>query len=202
MYCKRFIQATLAAVSVAAMTTTSVLAADLSGTPRYGSIKDEPTYARAFSWTGVYVGGHVGGAWLDVDQTRNSLVSHYYNDNQVYGLSPSGLLGGGHIGANYQTDSFVFGVELSYSGGEVDDAIRAAGPFALNNYNTELNDLFTATGRLGFAADRWLVYVKGGYATAEIATESNESPAFAHFGSSSKRHDTMGGSRASEPNMR
>ena len=33
---------------------------------------------------------------------------------------------------------------------------------------SEINDLFLATVRLGYAADRWLAYVKGGYANAEV----------------------------------
>ena len=33
--------------------------------------------------------------------------------------------------------------------------------------SVELRDIFTLTGRLGYADDRWLAYAKGGWANAE-----------------------------------
>ncbi len=36
------------------------------------------------------------------------------------------------------------------------------------------NSLLLATGRLGYASDKWLVYVKGGYAGAQVSVRSDD----------------------------
>ena len=38
--------------------------------------------------------------------------------------------------------------------------------------STDINQILTVTARLGYAWDRWLAYLKGGYAGAEIETSS------------------------------
>ena len=166
-----------------------VQAADLGG-----SIKDVP-YDAPFSWTGFYLGGHLGGAWSEIDKTQVSGSTHYYFPGQSVGLSDEGLFGGFHLGGQFQTGNFVFGAEVSWSDGDLSDTVRAQGPFALNSYEADISDVFTATARLGYAVDRWLGYVKGGYATADIDTSATEVPAFNHTGTSSERHDgwTVGG---------
>ena len=35
--------------------------------------------------------------------------------------------------------------------------------------SVELRDIFTLTGRLGYADDRWLAYAKGGWANAKVS---------------------------------
>ncbi len=61
--------------------------------------------APAFSWTGFYVGGHVGYGW----------ASSRYNDfTAAFGpasINANGFLGGVQAGYNWQMNNFVFGVE-------------------------------------------------------------------------------------------
>ena len=57
----------LAAAALIAVTSGSAWAADLG--PRYTKA---PAFAPAFSWTGLYVGGHVGGGWSDGDATATA----------------------------------------------------------------------------------------------------------------------------------
>src|SRR5262249_5718384 len=68
-----------------------------------------------FSWTGFYVGGHIGGGWYDqtwcrvgggVDGCAVRVPGANYAD-----FDPSGFLGGGQIGFNMQSGMFVFGIE-------------------------------------------------------------------------------------------
>src|SRR5712691_4099505 len=74
-----------------------------------------PAYvAPAWSWTGCYIGGNVGGAW-----GRSNVTAAFVNTAGGFpvtnanisavnaldspGLSPKGFTGGGQIGCNYQT---------------------------------------------------------------------------------------------------
>jgi hypothetical protein len=73
------------------------LAADL-GKPVYKA----PPLAPVFSWTGFYVGGHVGGAWNNKDwffPGPGTSTSH----------NASSFMGGAQGGYNYQVGSWVFG---------------------------------------------------------------------------------------------
>ena len=73
-------------------------AADINRGDR-GSYKDGPSdYAPYITWTGLYVGAHVGAAWAD--------------NEDVEILDDSALLAGGHLGYNWQGPSnVVIGVE-------------------------------------------------------------------------------------------
>ena len=116
-----------------------------------------------FSWTGFYIGGHVGYGWGT--SSSNALTPGAFDGAAGgYEMDPSGWLGGATIGYNWQTDSFVFGLEadLGYLGAE-DGKSNAVG-FA----NTEYGGYGTLTGRMGYTEDRWLLYAKGGFAFADI----------------------------------
>jgi len=119
-----------------------------------------------FSWTGFYIGAHLGYGWGSTSVEGSS--GAFSGPVSGFDLDPSGWIGGGTIGYNWQTDSFVFGVEgdLGYIGAE-DSAGNAFG-FA----NTEYGGYGTLTGRIGYSENRWLFYAKGGLALAEIDTEA------------------------------
>jgi outer membrane immunogenic protein len=128
-------------------------AADLRG-PVY---KAPPllTPVPVFSWTGVYVGGHVGYGW-----------SHFSGSDPtgVASADADGWLGGLTMGFNYQINSFVIGVEGDYSWADVKKT--TSDPLGLGGGEATLkNDYFaTAAVRLGYAVDRLLIYGKGGAA--------------------------------------
>jgi outer membrane immunogenic protein len=119
--------------------------------------KAPPPAVALYSWTGFYIGAHLGGGWGDKDWV-------------AVGVSPlgshdiSGFLGGGQVGFNFQMGAWVFGAEGDFSwanleGNHVDTVF-------FGNNITEVDWLGTVTGRLGYAWDRTLVYVKGGGAWA------------------------------------
>jgi outer membrane immunogenic protein len=125
-----------------------------------------------FTWTGVYVGGFVGGASGSEDPTDlneyafqglASIPRSGVFHNWAYKLKPS-VIAGGTLGYNYQVGRFVFGVE-----GEA-GFIRLTGSAADPNSpgldvvsSAKLGDWYAiGAGRLGYAFDRWLVYAKGG----------------------------------------
>lgn len=131
-----------------------------------------PSAVTAAQWGGVYIGGQLGGAWSHTDW-------HYDNHNWFNTIGPtlvgtnfdldaSGVLGGGQAGFNYQSGAWVFGVEGSAAGADLDASRRS--PFfpASDTYSTKISWLTTVTGRVGYAQDRWLAYAKAGWAGADI----------------------------------
>jgi outer membrane immunogenic protein len=119
-------------------------------------------------WSGLYIGGHLGGAWA---QTRASDPLGISGPAGVFnGRTGSSFIGGPQIGANWQTGAYVFGIQGDVSFGNMDGAIPSP------NIGTEalsfnVRSVTTVTGRLGYAWDTWLFYVKGGGAWARTRYE-------------------------------
>lgn len=96
-----------------------------------------------FSWTGVYIGGHVGGSFgqddlnFHDDSVDQDLIFHSGDDN-------GGFLGGAHGGFNWQSGNVVFGIEGDGS------------------FGSGIDYLASVRGRLGLASGKWLIYVTGG----------------------------------------
>lgn len=115
-----------------------------------------------FSWTGFYIGGHVGGAWANVDWTHTNtggIVETFSQDD-------SSWTGGVHGGGMYQWGNIVFGIEGTYSWFDLSATNPAL--LSVNRSNSfESKNMATVVGRLGWAWDRWLVYGQGGWATAK-----------------------------------
>lgn len=133
--------------------------------------------ASAGSWTGVYIGGHVGGAWGDVDTTNITNGTLYWplNPGNSATLSPDGVLGGAQLGYNFEASGWLFGVELSASGMDLDETA-----FLLpdDNYTVETEWLAIAAARIGWIWNQTTVfYVKGGYAAADIQTSESDTVA-------------------------
>ncbi|HVY58959.1 MAG TPA: outer membrane protein [Xanthobacteraceae bacterium] len=145
--------ATLALVAAAG----SASAADLAR-PVY---KAPPPMAPVFSWNGFYIGGHIGGAFEREDATDVITGATASTD-------PSGFIGGGQLGFNYQfAPNWVLGLEGDISGTSVDgtadfDPLVFGAPATIKD---DVNFYATLTGRLGFTVQpNWLLYVKGGAA--------------------------------------
>ena len=103
----------------------------------------------AYSWAGPYLGGNLGYEWGSV--TNN-------------GTQPSGITGGVQGGYNFQSGSWVFGVEgdLELSG--------ASDTFAAWKFS---NPWFgTVRGRVGYAFNNILFYGTGGLAFGELRAQT------------------------------
>jgi len=115
-------------------------------------------------WAGFYIGGHCGGAW-------GRTVAHTIDDEDVFDstLKPSGWLCGGQAGYNWQSGGFVLGAEgdLGYLGLKKTDILPSDDENTVSRL-VKYGWYGTATGRLGYAWDQWLLYLKGGYAVARI----------------------------------
>ena len=157
-------------------TTFSAAAALLIATTVAGSTTDLPMKAApllspapVWSWSGFYVGAHVGAGWGTTETTLTSVTA-----SAPLAVSPlvvplnvsfaqnsrSGFLGGGQAGYNWQNGWVVFGVQGDIAGTD----IKGTTPCVVVLSRTTKSDwLATVTGRIGgVIADRGLLYVKGG----------------------------------------
>ncbi|HEY4140068.1 MAG TPA: outer membrane protein [Pseudolabrys sp.] len=111
-------------------------------------------YLAVYNWTGFYVGANIGYGW-GRDTAGGSSTSL------------NGVIGGGQIGYNWQMNNLVLGLETDFQGsGQRADATGGGATL------TERVRYFgTVRGRLGYAWDRTLVYVTGGYAYTNVGAD-------------------------------
>jgi outer membrane immunogenic protein len=115
-----------------------------------------------FSWTGCYIGGHLGGGWGEKTVSVPTLAPGV----SVTG-DTSGFLGGGQVGCNFQFGSnWVIGIEGDGSGSDIRGDITQTVLGITGTAHAQTDWIASATGRLGWAWDRWLLYAKGGAAWA------------------------------------
>jgi outer membrane immunogenic protein len=121
-----------------------------------------------FTWTGVYVGGQVGYEW---GRSSSSIFPTGTGPGAGVGLggfNSSGVVGGAHIGYNYQINQFVVGVEGDVNGSSYRGNNSFAAFGALGNQTTRNDIDGSVRGRVGWAWDRALIYATGGAAFAPI----------------------------------
>lgn len=125
-----------------------------------------PAAVVASNWTGIYVGAHAGGAWSHTDWTFNG-----GGGDELFRQHASSWIAGGQVGYLYQLGNIVVGIEASFSGTDLDETTIST--LVPNRSRTsKISDLWTVTGRLGYAWDRWLAYIKGGYANGTVQFDS------------------------------
>jgi outer membrane immunogenic protein len=119
-----------------------------------------PAAIVAHTWSGCFVGGHAGGLWSRTTWTNATVP---FVGEPISSNDPSGVVLGGQVGCDYQTGSFVFGIQgdgaWTDASGTGNDLV-----FAGARDRTESNWIASITGRVGHAFDRLLVYVRGGAA--------------------------------------
>ena len=143
----------LASVAIVALVGGSASAADLAR-PRPVYVPP-PVVVRVFTWTGCYVGGNGGGIWAENDWS-DSFLGDFGTNN-----SASGALGGLQAGCNYQVGGWVFGIQGDYDWTNIDNN-NAIPLFPAVSDETRIKSLASVTGRVGYAWDRFLGYVKAG----------------------------------------
>jgi outer membrane immunogenic protein len=119
--------------------------------------KDGPVVSYP-SWTGYYIGAHIGGAWSTIDFTDVTSVPNVPFNNDA-----SGIFGGGQIGYAYQLGNLVIGPEVDIGGiGLSRSTTEVGGLGAVSSVSSGF--YFDITGRLGYTWGPALLYIKGGYA--------------------------------------
>ncbi len=177
-------------LGLAGLTILPAAAADM---PVRMPVKAPVAAPEVWNWTGFYIGGNAGGiinnSSYELDPTGCFLTGCGVggiaaNANRTFSnkLNKAAFTGGGQIGYNWQTGSFVWGLEtdFNYSGINESDTLTnvLTGPLVGGVANTTVTqrlDWFgTFRGRLGFTpAPPWLLYVTGGLAYGHINSGTN-----------------------------
>jgi outer membrane immunogenic protein len=135
--------------------------------------------APAISWTGFYIGGDVGYGW---GRSTGVLNDGFFNTAPVpYSADPTGVIGGGFAGYNYQINQLVVGVEADWQDANLSGSGSGTCCGGLSyTMNTKVPNYGSVRGRLGFVQGRWLVFATGGWAWGDAQT-SYASTGFAPF---------------------
>jgi outer membrane immunogenic protein len=142
------------------------LAADLSPPPMAPLPRAPAMYvpvAPVYNWSGFYIGGNLGAGWNSGRSVSDTFGSTFTGSGQT-----TKFLGGGQVGVNYGFGGgVVIGAEATFdwlpnttNTWTATGAGAATGSTASATFTNRL--VTTATGKLGYAWDRLLVYGKGG----------------------------------------
>ena len=123
-----------------------------------------PTVAPVYNWGGIYFGPN-GGYGIGSSEWSNTVpTATGATSTGSFGLN--GFLVGSTVGANFQTDALVFGIEGDFDASWLDGT--NTGTFCVVQCETKNTWLGTARGRIGYASDRVLFYGTGGAAFGNI----------------------------------
>jgi outer membrane immunogenic protein len=162
---KQMLGAGLAACALLAAT--SAMAADMA-LPVVAPIA-------VYDWSGIYVGGVLGGAWAtnDVSDPGLGIFGTGLGVPVIQTTNSSGFIGGVEGGSNYQFGKLVVGWEGDITWGRLKGTSAtsftgpAIAPAALSRTMTvDTNWIATTTSRVGIAHNNWLLYGKAGVAWA------------------------------------
>jgi outer membrane immunogenic protein len=176
---KKFV---LGTVALAAMLAGPAMAADMP--------LKAPAPAPLWSWSGIYMGANVGYGWGHSSWCTDGTVGVAAGPVFVGGPlgcsglaldsvdhRPTGWLYGGQVGARVQWGGWVLGVEAMLDGTSINKtdpsvcSVTGCGALGLlpgRIRETKFQRLYSATGSLGWAWDRLMIYAKGGWAGTEV----------------------------------
>ena len=175
--------------------------ADLSRRSVFKAPLKAPAFAApAFSWTGFYVGGNAGYGSGRLDSAYDLSIGGLVSTRIVSDTTtPSGFIGGGQLGYNYQMGSVVLGAEADWQYSAQRETTTNVCPPVTCGLASITGITLSAThrvpwwstvrARVGYAFDRWLVYGTGGLAYGKIESDLTASTALgsATFNTSSTR---------------
>lgn len=137
----------LVILTLAGSISAAVAADVLPPAPAAPPVYSPPPVTPAYNWSGFYVGLMGGYGW-----------------STSQGVDFKGGFAGGTVGANAQFQNIVVGVETEGAWSNIGQS--TTGFFGLLTATDRIQAFGSVTGRLGVAADSFLIYGKGGYAFA------------------------------------
>ena len=137
----------LGIVGLAALLAAPAMAADLAARPAVKAVAPPPV----FSWTGCYLGLHVGGG---------KQSSNYFSEGGTFG--GVGAVGGAQTGCNLQWRQFVIGVEGEYWASGLRDPNFFQNQFGSEEFSSRNRWDAAISVRSGLAFERAFIYGKLG----------------------------------------
>jgi outer membrane immunogenic protein len=136
---------------------------------RYTPYDPAPPAFLVFNWSGFYIGANVGWGYTSAESAESTpLAGSITPNSENYDQTASSVTGGAQIGWQRQWNTWVFGIEGAYTALSFDT--NAVSPLIPGlTRSVEVNNIFTLTGRVGYAYEQWLAYAKGGWASADIS---------------------------------
>lgn len=130
-----------------------------------------PQLSKIYDWTGFYVGGHVGYGGGSLGPNTNPLP---LQGAILFPHSLTGVNGGYQLGYIRQLGRhLVVGVEADATfPAPTDQLTLDRGP--LPPFNSTVDYIGTVRGRVGYAFDRWMPYLTGGFAWAHNHVDIND----------------------------
>jgi outer membrane immunogenic protein len=120
-----------------------------------------PAAAAEWNWTGCYVGGQAGGLWATEDWI-NQTPGGDFNGESLGGHDLSSGVGGMQTGCDFQfPGGLVIGIQADYAWADAEGSHDSTREFGVD-YGSGVNSLASVTGRIGYARDRFLGYIKSG----------------------------------------
>ena len=149
----------------------------------------------SFAWSGCYVGGLAGYGFGQKGYSDQAFTDGGIEPASSPTADTNGALAGGQVGCDYQfAPNWVIGAEGMAAWANIKGS---SDPFFGGKavFHAQTDWLASATGRAGYAFDRWLVYGKGGVAWAgdkySVAGAFADTP-FDYTGSETRTGWTVG----------
>ena len=118
-----------------------------------------------YNWSGLYIGGQAGGAFSSSDWATDSLLPGLFFNNTH---DKDNWIAGGQVGLRGQWGNWVLGVEGMWSATDLQTTTLTSLGVIDMTRTTNIDQLYSVTGQIGYAWDRWLAYAKGGWAGASV----------------------------------
>lgn len=180
------------AVAAFALSTGTVLAADMPSPPVYS--KAPIAYQAPPNWSGCYIGGNVGAGWDSTYDLGTAFAGTSFAPPFDYGTSHgSNLIGGGQIGCDNQfASSWVIGVQGKADFGSIHSQNPVL-PFPGITAAYQIKNTEDITARLGYAVmPTVLAYVRGGVAWASTNVSASALPTLAEQADFTRMGYTIG----------
>jgi outer membrane immunogenic protein len=188
----------MAGVAVTAIMAGSAFAADMP-------LKAAAAPVSVYDWSGMYLGGVIGGAWgtNDISDPGLGVLGTLVGVPVIQTTSPSAFIGGIEGGSRYQFQRLVVGWEADITWGDL-NATSTSGfgapllPSGIlsRSITTDTNWTATAVSTVGIAHGNWLLYGKAGVAWANVNYTDNWAiagiPLFSGTGSDNRVGWTVG----------
>jgi outer membrane immunogenic protein len=161
------------------------------------SVKAPRATAAPWTWSGFYIGGHVGYGWAHDPFTEPN--EGFDGNITLTGVQSNGFVGGFQAGANWQRGAWVGGLEADLSGsgikGSRSQTVTLNDPGLTGTDTLTVTDKFellgSARARIGYLA--WpdvLLYGTGGLAWTRMVQNTDETTTITAGGTSSASSDS------------